>query len=189
MTDCWAKYRKINEKIQLNEELQADLEAITQEFERYRLLSDINGMVAVIAQSVLVPANMIVNAAPVGQARSLVQRLGKVLYEKYAASGTRIENEPANLIGMIKDVVIDELGRSGGGQWVPSVRLLTGLAQDSLALIETLQMVSQGSINSATTSNTLDLQLASVRMKIRQLKLQGFNLSCDLRTVPAVRLH
>lgn len=189
MADCWAKYRMINAQIQMHQELRADLNEYLGQFERYRMLADINGMIAVAAQTVLVPANMIVNASPgAGKVRTLGRRLGEVLYDKFAASGTRVESEPAQVLGQIKNAVLDELGRKGATEWLPAVRTLAGLAEDSLALIETLQMVSDGAPQSQSTRHTLDAQLARVRAKIAQLKAERTEALCRPQAEPRQRL-
>src|SRR6056297_3368318 len=129
MADCWAKYRMINAQIQMHQELRAYLHEYLDQFERYKMLADINGMIAVAAQTVLVPANMIINASPgAGKAQTLGRRLGKALYDKFAASGTRVESEPAQVLGQIKNAVLGELGRKGATEWLPAVRILAGLA-------------------------------------------------------------
>jgi hypothetical protein len=180
----------INAQIQIHQELRADLQEYLSQFERYRMLADINGMIAVAAQTVLVPANMIINASPgAGKARTLAHRLGKLLYDKFAASGTRVESEPAQILGQIKNAVLDELRRKGATEWLPAVRTLAGLAEDSLALIETLQMVSEGNAQSEGTRHVLEAQVAKVRAKIMQLQSQRADLLCDSQSQRVVRMH
>jgi hypothetical protein len=131
------------------------------------------GNVAVWANVILVPANCIVNALELKKANGLLrmayQQTVKFLYDRYARSGTRIEGNGKKILSEIKRATTEELKRRGLTDWIPGVNILMGLAEDTIALYQTMDMVDKGRGEINNLQNNLDRNI--FRMQNELVKL------------------
>lgn len=121
------------------------------------------GLVAVLSNAVLVPANIIVNTFLPFKPTSKFQEVVKFVYEQTAASGTRQQTEQdedvSEAIGELGKQAIDFLTRSALTEYVPAVRILTGFAQDAQVLMRVATQVSEGQREMRQQLLALDRQI------------------------------
>lgn len=133
------KQMAFNEGIQMMQQLQRDFQVTNNQAKAW-------GITAVLANAVLIPLNCIVNAFELGAAANLYQTLAKELYKSFGQSGSRTTGVSKQALAILQKSIVESLTKSGLTQYVPGVNILAGLAQDSIALIQAMETVGQGSV-------------------------------------------
>lgn len=104
------------------------------------------GGVAVFANAMLMPLNVIINASGAKGVTTVYQAVVKEVYAKVAKSGTRIDNNKVKTsLALIKKATVEALTAKGLKQHIPGVNIIVGVAEDGFALIETARTVQDGS--------------------------------------------
>jgi hypothetical protein len=128
------------------------------------------GQVTVISNAVLVPLNCIINAFELGAANTAYQKVVKVAYEHFAASGTRSDGNVTDALAHLKKALIAALAQKGAVHFIPGANILAGLAQDSWAL---WQSASDLSVNSKESAQLLGKLNAQIDAALKQLMRIG----------------
>lgn len=102
------------------------------------------GKVAVLANVVIIPINVILNAFDLKKANTFYQIFVRQLYGQFGTSGTRLDGRAKIFLSVLRRVVMDELKYKGLMDFVPGVNILLGLVEDSLAAWQIIQSVEQG---------------------------------------------
>ena len=131
------------------------------------------GRTAIISNTILIPLNVIVNSLELKQANTLLkalyQELAKVIYEKFAGSGTRVDGKMKSILANLKKAIVEELKRKGLREYIPGANIILGLAEDSVALYQSMDMVNKGAGEASHQNFMIDKQVT--RMKRELLKL------------------
>ena len=175
--DQWHRYQAlIGKKVAAREGLAMARQNLA-EFERNQTIADSWGSLALAAQATILPLNIIINAFPgAGKAKSIYERTARVLYERFGASGTRVEGNAADLLGELKRVLEAELTRKKMLDFVPVVRIFTGLAEDGMALMETAEKIQRGSTGMPELRNRQQRDIQKYRRDLALLSQQQIHL-------------
>lgn len=155
----------LQEGIALLEQIQRELAADTARAKAW-------GLAAVLADVTLVPLNVVVNSFQLGTAASLYQTLARTMYQQLAASGTRADGKLMAALAALKTAVEQELRRKGLAAQVPGANILIGLAQDSLAMMQTVQQVQAGEAELHRQAAALRQRLERARQQWRALGIE-----------------
>jgi hypothetical protein len=170
------EFRKLGEK-QLG--LQGAIDLLTQvqnELGQAKASADKWGMVAVMSNVTLIPLNAIINSFQLSAAKSVYQELVRKLYGKFSQSGTRVDGHGKLLLSVTKEAIVSELKRKGLTAHVPGVNILVGLAEDSLAAWQAIQMVESGNREMNARAAAIERQIAQARMQLQKLRIQHAEL-------------
>ena len=163
------EFRKLGAK-QLG--IQAAIDLLTQtqnELGQARASADKWGMVAVVSNVTLIPLNVIVNAFELSAAKGVYQSLVRELYGKFAKSGSRIDGHGKYVLSLTKAVIVSELKRKGLTAYLPGVNILVGLAEDSMAAWQAIQLVEDGKHEMNGYAAAIERQIAQARMELQKL--------------------
>jgi hypothetical protein len=169
------KQLAIQEGIGLLEQAQLDLA-------RARAGADKWGAVAIMANVTIIPLNCILNAYGLAlpRADSIYQRVKQALarkaYDKFAASGSRTDGALAQGLSALKEIVTDELKRKAKTNLVPSANILIGLAEDSLAAWQAIQLVDGGSHEMTTLSLAIERKIRAANQHLLRLGIERADL-------------
>ena len=147
------------------------------EFERNQAAANVFGNIALAAQATILPLNIIINAFPgAGKANSIYEKFARVLYERFGASGTRVEGTTADILGELKRVLEAELTRKKMLDYVPGVKIFTGLAEDGMALMQTVEMMERETTGMRELGNRLQRDIQKYRLDLARLSQQQIQL-------------
>lgn len=178
------KYAQLGRRQNVIQEGINDLKRILAELADDRAAMDRWGTTAVMANVVLVPLNCIVNAFELGSVNTAYQHVAKMLYEKYAKSGTRAEGGVAKTVSVLKKGVLEALKAKGLKQAVPGANILFGLVEDSLAAFQTIQMVDKGQTEALDLSRQIR---ANIGRMVSELEAIGILRAQLLDQVQQIR--
>lgn len=134
------------------------------------------GLTAVLSNAALVPLNIIVNAFAPASPATLIQAVGKFVYEKKAKSGTRGGSTEAKLAidaaGKIGEFAIQQVTNKGLKHMIPGVKILAGLAQDSIALIDVANEVGKGQREMNMQLRAIDRKMAEAIKMIQTIGIE-----------------
>ncbi len=134
------------------------------------------GLAAVLSNAALVPLNIIINAFAPGSPTSLFQSVVKYVYEQKAKSGTRGESNDAKqaikVAGEIGKVATEYAKKRGMANMVPGISILTGLAQDSIALMDVANLVSEGQKEMRHHLRALDTKINETLKSIETIGIE-----------------
>lgn len=175
--DQWQRYQiLIRKKVAAREGIEMARQNLA-EFERNQGMANVFGNIALAAQATILPLNIIINAFPAaGKAKSVYERFARGIYERFGASGTRVEGGGADALGELKRVLEAEFTRAKMLEMVPVVKIFTGLAEDGMALMQTAEMVGRGSIEARDSRNRLQRAIQQYRQDLARLSQQQINL-------------
>ena len=139
---------------------------------RTRTAADAWGTVAILANVTLIPLNIIVNAFELKGASSLYQILVQQLYGKFAKSGTRLDGNAKIVLSLIKQAITDELKRKALAQYIPGVNIIIGLAEDSMAAWQTIQLVESGAREITARAIDIDRKIIAANHQLIQLGIK-----------------
>ena len=160
-----SKQLAIQEGIDLLRSMQLDLS-------RTRSAADTWGTVAVLANVTLIPLNVIVNAFELKGANSLYQSLVRQLYGKFAKSGTRLDGHSKVALSLLKTAIVDELKRKALTDYIPGVNILVGLAEDSLAAWQAIQLVDSGVREMSARATDIEKKIVAANLQLTQLGIK-----------------
>ena len=168
------KQLAIQEGIDLLRNTQLDLS-------RARSAADAWGTVAVLANVTLIPLNVIVNAFELKGANSLYQSLVQQLYGKFAKSGTRLDGHAKAALSLLKTAIVDELKRKALTDYVPGVNILVGLAEDSLAAWQAIQLVDSGSREISARAADIERKIVAANQQLIQIGIKRADILSRLQ--------
>ncbi|HKK18751.1 MAG TPA: hypothetical protein VJ952_08730 [Opitutales bacterium] len=175
--DQWQRYQVLSKHVVTAREGLAMARQNLSEFERNQSISSVMGNIALAAQATILPLNIIINAFPgAGKAKSIYEKFARVLYERFGASGTRVEGKTADLLGELKRVLEAELTRKKMVDYVPVVRIFTGLAEDGMLLMQTAEMMERESTGTRELRNRLQRDIQKYRLDLARLSQQRIQL-------------
>ncbi len=142
------------------------------------------GTLAVLANAAMLPLNIVINAFDAKAAVSIYQRVVKELYAKLSKSGTRIDNKLAKEgLGLIKKAVVEELTRKGLTRYVPGVNIIVGMAEDSVAFMETATMVGAGDREMRRLLDQVDAKIAAAQREFGAIGVEMERLLAKMDTI------
>lgn len=156
------------------------LRQIQMELSRTKSSADAWGMVAVMANVTLIPLNIIVNAFELKAANSLYQMLVHQLYGKVAKSGTRLDGHAKTALSMLKQAITEELKRKALTNYIPGVNILVGLAEDSMAAWQTIQLVGAGKQDIAAQAAAIERKISLANHQLIQLGINRADIHDNL---------
>src|SRR6056297_495641 len=181
--DQWQRYQVLSKHVVTAREGLAMARQNLSEFERNQSISSVMGNIALAAQATILPLNIIINAFPgAGKAKSIYERFARGIYEQFGASGTRVEGNTADLLGELKRVLEAELTRKKMVDYVPVVRIFTGLAEDGMLLMQTAEMIERESAGMPQLRNQLETQVRKFRLDLARLGQQQIQLLEQAKT-------
>lgn len=125
------------------------------------------GNIAVISNAIILPLNVIVNAFPAPSAKTVYQKLVRELYNKYGKSGSHIQNRTIKTtLTELKEILTSVLVSQGVGIYVPGVKILVGVTEDTIALLESASMVQDGSAEMRLLMRQIDLKIATAERSL-----------------------
>ena len=136
------------------------MRSVQQELRQTRAAADIWGTVAVLANVTIIPLNVIVNSFDLKAAKGLYQTIVHQLYNKVGKSGTRVEGYTAKGLAELKKAIVNELKQKAMTDFIPGVNILVGLAEDSLAAWQAIQMVDTGSREMDARAAAIDRRIS-----------------------------
>ena len=140
------------------------------------------GGVAVFANAVLIPLNVIVNAFEVKTATTLYQAVAKEAYAQFAKSGTRIDSSKVKTgLKVLKKALVDTLASRGLKHYIPGVNILVGLGEDSFALFETASTVQEGSQEMRQILRQIDAKIAEANSSYLKLGIEMDRLLTEMQ--------
>jgi hypothetical protein len=156
------KQLAIEEGITLLRQARADLQLSKASADRW-------GAIAISANVLLVPLNCIISAFELKGCKNLYEMLVRELYKRYSQSGTRLSGTAKPLLAALKQGIIQELKRKALTEYVPGVNILVGLAEDSIAVWQTQQMVTQGESEMARLTLDLDRKISAALWQLQDI--------------------
>ncbi|WP_024297127.1 hypothetical protein [Methylomicrobium lacus] len=159
------KQLAIQEGIDLLRQIQIDLS-------RARAAADAWGVAAVMSNVTLIPLNIIVNAFELKAANTAYQVLVRQLYGKFGKSGTRLDGQAKTALSLLKQAITEELKRKAMTEFVPGVNILIGLAEDSMAAWQAIQLVDSGSREISIRANDLERKIVIANQQLMQLGIK-----------------
>ena len=169
------KQLAIQDGIDLLRNIQVDLS-------HARSAADAWGTIAIMANVTLIPLNVIVNAFELKGANSLYQTLVRQLYGKFARSGTRLDGHAKAALSSLKQAIVDELKRKALTDYVPGVNILVGLAEDSLAAWQAIQLVDSGTREISARAADIERKVVAARHQLIQLGIKRADILSRLQT-------
>lgn len=167
--DLWQQFEVLGRK-QLAVQEGIDLLRQAQlELARTRSSADAWGQVAILSNVVLIPLNCIVNAFELKAANSAYQLLVRAMYDKVAKSGTRLDRNAKSALALLKQAIVDQLKRKALTDYVPGVNILVGLAEDSLALWQSMATVDTGMREIHAISAQVDMKISAAVRELMRL--------------------
>lgn len=157
------------------------LRNIQLELSRTRTAADAWGTIAVMANVTLIPLNIIVTAFELKGANSLYQSLVRQLYGKFAKSGTRLDGHAKVALSLLKTAIVDELKRKALTDYVPGVNILVGLAEDSLAAWQAIQLVESGSREISARVADIERKVVAANQQLIQLGIKSADILSRLQ--------
>jgi hypothetical protein len=155
----------LQEGIEMLRETQRDLA-------KSRATGNIWGITAVLANATIIPLNVIINAYGLGPVKSRYDAFAHALYARFSASKTRIDGPEAEALEILKKTLIDLLKAEGATDYIPGVRVLVGLSQDTLALWKKINMVQNGSNEAKALAANADAKLNAMTKQLRELGIK-----------------
>lgn len=153
----------------------AMMEKAQMDFRMERSAANVLGIAAVTCNAALIPLNVILTAFDLKAAANSFKGLTKFsydIYNNYSASGTRIDNTVVkHSLSEIKIIAANQLAKNGS-QYIPGVNILIGLAEDTIALAESMLTVKKGNLE-------MSILNANVETKITQMKRQLTSLGVE----------
>ncbi|GAB5534385.1 MAG: hypothetical protein Rubg2KO_06340 [Rubricoccaceae bacterium] len=134
------------------------------------------GHVAILANAVLVPLNVIVNAFELKTANSLYKTVVKAVYDEFAASGSRTSGGIQHALKLLKSAIVNELSRKAMTDQIPVANILVGLVEDSVALWQTIDTVSSGSREIGNASHRIRRNIQKAAAEIEKLGIRRADL-------------
>lgn len=142
------------------------------------------GTLAVLANAAMLPLNIVINAFDAKAAVSIYKKVVEQLYAKLSKSGTRIDNRLAKEgLGLIKKAVVEELTRKGLTRYVPGVNIIVGMAEDSVAFMETATMVSTGDREMRRLLDQIDAKIAAAQREFGNIGVEMERLLAKMDTI------
>ncbi|MGN3975559.1 hypothetical protein [Tsuneonella sp. SYSU-LHT278] len=134
------------------------------------------GLTAVLSNAALVPLNIIVNAFAPASPATWIQAVAKFVYDKKAKSGTRGQSSEAKMAidvaGKIGEFAAEQVKNKGLKHMVPGVKILAGLAQDSIALIDVANLVGSGQREMTMQLRAIDRKMADAIQTIQTIGIE-----------------
>ncbi|MDE2083025.1 MAG: hypothetical protein KGI90_16890 [Burkholderiales bacterium] len=131
------------------------------------------GSVALMAQASLVPLNIIVNSLPLSPAKTAFDLFTHVLRACTTGDAAwRGDGRGATVpwaFEAAKRAIEHELKKKGAADLVPGAGILLGLAEDSMALVESAQAVSEGSSEMRRLARQMQQRIDAMRRKLTAL--------------------
>jgi hypothetical protein len=141
-----------------------------------RALASLWGNIAVMANVIIIPLNVVINACELKKAsiiyQKIVQIVVKTVYDKYAKSGTRSTGPVKDLLSNLKKLVAEELKARAMVDYIPAVNIIVGLAEDSWAAIQTAQMVEGGKSEMALQAINLQKRINDAKQQLIQIGIK-----------------
>lgn len=157
------KQLAIEEGVALLRQARADLQLSKASADRW-------GAMAISANVLLVPLNCIISAFELKGCKNLYEMLVRELYKRSSQSGTRLSGTAKPLLAALKQGIIQELKRKALAEYVPGVNILVGLAEDSIAVWQTQQMVTQSESEMARLTLDLDRKISAALWQLQDTR-------------------
>lgn len=145
------------------------LQQIQDELSSHPTFATAWGATAVLANAVIIPLNVVVNAFELRAASSAYQMLVRQLYGKFGKSGSRVDGHAKTALSLLKQGIISELTRKSLTTYVPGVNIIVGLAEDSLAALQAAQLVNVGNSEIALLAASLNARISAANHQLIQL--------------------
>lgn len=158
------------------------LNQIRVELSRTRASAEVWGMTAVLANVTIIPLNIIVNAFELKAANTAYQFLVRQLYGKFGKSGTRLNGHTKVALSLLKQAIMEELKRKALTEFVPGVNILVGLAEDSVAAWQAIQLVESGRHEISSRARALDTKILIANHQLVALGVKRAELLSRLQT-------
>lgn len=134
------------------------------------------GLTAVLSNAALIPLNIIVNAFAPASPATWIQAVAKFVYEKKGKSGTRGQSSDAKMAievaGKIGEFAAEQAKNKGLKHMIPGVKILAGLAQDSIALIDVANEVGEGQREMNMQLRAIDRKMAEAIKMIQTIGIE-----------------
>lgn len=153
------KQLSIQEPIDLLRQAQVELA-------RWKSSADPWGTVAVLANVTLIPLIFIGNAVELKAADSRYQTVVQRLYGKFGKGGTRIDGQAKNALSLLKEALGVELKLRALTEFVPGFNMLVGLAADSMAAWEAIQLRENGPREMVLRVDALDGKISDAQAQL-----------------------
>lgn len=170
------KQLAVQEGLDLLRQAQADLR-------RAQAAGHAWGVTAVMANVTLIPLNVIVNAFELKAANTAYQILVRQLHDKFGKSGTRLDGRAKTALSLLKQAIKAELKRKAMTDLVPGVNILVGLAEDSMAAWQAIQLVESGNREMAARANDLSRAILAASQQLRRLGIKRAEILDRLQVV------
>jgi hypothetical protein len=171
-----------NDQLLANDAL--DLLVQTQlEFNRARAGADFWALVAILSNAVLIPMNAIINTFKLKGAKTLYRRLVLALYSEFAQSGSRTSGTTASALSMLKNAVVEEMRLQRMEDYIPVVNILIGVAEDSLALWQTIKLIEADSGGNSARAARLENEIAAWKEEIRRIGIRKAEILNQLQNL------
>lgn len=139
------------------------------------------GGVAIVANALILPLNIIVNAFEVKTATSLYQAIVKEAYAKFSKSGTRIDSTTIKTtLNLLKKATVDTLTSRGLKQYIPGVNILVGVAEDGFALYQVASHVQEGSNEMRQLMRQMDVKIQTALREYLKIGIEMDRLLTEL---------
>jgi hypothetical protein len=165
----------------------AMMEKAQMDFRSDSATADLWGKTAVFANAALIPLNVVINSFDLKGLSDGFNSATKFFYNQYkdkAASGTRISNKTVKYsLAIIKSQATKQLVAKKMGQYVPGVNILMGLAEDSVALIETALMVESGSQQMSILKINMENKIAQMKRQLSALGVESADVLGKMQRV------
>lgn len=127
--------------------------------------------IEVSMNTMLIPLNIIVNAFDLKGVNGLYRTLVSTVYSKMAKSGTRVDGRSAQALSILKKGLVEGLKKKAP-DYIPGVNILVGLAEDTLALYQSIERGKAGQ------QEARSIEFA-IKQKMKQAQEQLIKLGID----------
>lgn len=127
------------------------------------------GKIGVLASLTLIPLNCIVNSFQMKTAKSIYQIFAHQLYGEFGKSGARLDGHAKKTFSLLKQAITAELKRKALTEYIPGVNILVGLAEDSVAALQMLQMTDTANKELGLLMVGLDRKISAATQQLQKL--------------------
>ncbi len=149
------------------------LQEVRSEMQRNRAKANLWGNLAVVANLVILPLNIVINAFQAKQATSAFRRVVQIMaeeaYKNHGASGTRLEGNIKPALEILKTTLVQYLTSRRLIEYIPGVNMIVGMAEDSIALYQVANEVDRGGSEMKLLERRLDRQIQAATRELVNL--------------------
>ncbi|MCB4805515.1 hypothetical protein QO001_005519 [Methylobacterium brachiatum] len=124
----------------------------------------------VAMNTMIIPLNIIINAFELKTANGLYKLLVTEIYSKTAKSGTRTDGHASKALDILKKSLLEGVKKKAP-DFVPGVNIIVGLAEDTLALYQSIERGKSGQMEAQSIEAGIKRNLRKAEKELEKLNI------------------